>query len=289
MKNILLPTDFSKNSWHAIEYAIDFFADQFCNFHILNTYTPSIINSRYLATLTYDAGIEDYGKTNSEDELANMVRILKEKYPNPKHDYHTFSSFSLLVEAIKEIILNHQIDMVVMGTKGNSGLDKIFMGSNTVRVIKSITECPVMAIPHRLVNPDFQIAFATDLQKGFVQSELLPMLELAKHSNASIRVLHIQTESELSEIQQFNLNLLLKYLDGTPYQIHIVPEKNSISYRIQRFLKEKDISLLSMIHYQHSFIEKLTREHVIKNIAFETTIPFLVLPEHSKTDIVENQ
>lgn len=286
MKNILLPTDFSKNSWHAISYAIKFYTNETCTFHLLNTYTPSIINSRYLATLTYDAGIEDYSKTNSENELANLVRKIKDEHPNPKHQFQTISSFSLLVEAIKETVLNQKIDMVVMGTKGNSGLEKIFMGSNTVRVIKSVTECPIMAIPNETTTLPKDIAFATDLNKGFQESELEPLLHLARECQATIRVVHVQIASELTEIQQFNLNLLLKFLDGTPYHIHIVPEKNSISFRIQRFLEEKKISILAMIHYQHSFIEKLTREHVIKNIAFETEIPFLVLPEHSKTNAV---
>ena len=36
MKNILLPTDFSENSWNAIKYAISFFKNQDCNFYLLH-------------------------------------------------------------------------------------------------------------------------------------------------------------------------------------------------------------------------------------------------------------
>ena len=36
MKNILLPSDFSKNSKNAIQYAIKFFENEECHFYILN-------------------------------------------------------------------------------------------------------------------------------------------------------------------------------------------------------------------------------------------------------------
>jgi len=36
MKNILLPSDFSKNSKNAIQYAMKFFENEECHFYILN-------------------------------------------------------------------------------------------------------------------------------------------------------------------------------------------------------------------------------------------------------------
>ena len=41
MKNILLPTDFSKNSINAIGYALEFLKDQKCQFYILNVQKAS--------------------------------------------------------------------------------------------------------------------------------------------------------------------------------------------------------------------------------------------------------
>ena len=36
MKNILIPTDFSENSWNAIKYALLFFKKTPCNFYLLH-------------------------------------------------------------------------------------------------------------------------------------------------------------------------------------------------------------------------------------------------------------
>ena len=36
MKNILIPTDFSENSWNAVKYALEFFKDTECDFYLLH-------------------------------------------------------------------------------------------------------------------------------------------------------------------------------------------------------------------------------------------------------------
>ena len=41
MKNILLPTDFSKNSKNAIRFALNFFEGETCHFYLLNCQKPS--------------------------------------------------------------------------------------------------------------------------------------------------------------------------------------------------------------------------------------------------------
>ncbi|MEO5790216.1 MAG: universal stress protein [Gelidibacter sp.] len=42
MKNILLPTDFSNNSWNALRYAIKLFENDHCTFHLFTAYTPVV-------------------------------------------------------------------------------------------------------------------------------------------------------------------------------------------------------------------------------------------------------
>ena len=51
-----------------------------------------------------------------------------------------------LIPTLKKIIVVQQPDLIVMGTKGASGLKKILIGSNTVNVIAN-TKVPVLVIP----------------------------------------------------------------------------------------------------------------------------------------------
>jgi hypothetical protein len=106
------------------------------------------------------------------------------------------------------------------------------------------------------------------------------MIDLAKSFKAAIRIVHVQYEIKaLTEIQMFNLNMLRKYLNEVEHYVHTVSELNSVSKTLEVFTKELDIHLLAMLNFQHSYMEKMTREPVVKRMAFHTQIPLLVIPE----------
>ena len=54
MKNILLPTDFSENSWNAIKYALQLFKTETCKFYLLNAYTPIIYDVEYVLGIQHN-------------------------------------------------------------------------------------------------------------------------------------------------------------------------------------------------------------------------------------------
>ncbi|MBD3660647.1 MAG: universal stress protein, partial [Arenibacter algicola] len=69
------------------------------------------------------------------------------------------------------------------------------------------------------------------------------------------------------------------YKRQVEHYVHTVSELNSVSQTLEVFANELDIHLLAMLNYQHSYMEKMTREPVIKRLAFHTQIPLLVIPE----------
>ncbi|MCB0371894.1 MAG: universal stress protein [Muricauda sp.] len=281
MQKILIPTDFSENAWNAIDYAMQLFRNKRCTFYLLNTYTPVIPSSRFMAKMVDGVRIVDAVRETSERGLQKTVKQIKSKYGNPKHSFETISSFNLLVEEVKDIVDTFGIHLVVTGTKGASGVDEVFMGSNTVRIIKSTKKCPILAIPYNFeyVTPS-EIAFATDFNRFYTTSELTPLLEMAKMFDATIRIVHVQYGIKaLTELQQFNLNMLRRYLGDVEHYVHTVSELNSVSHTLEMFSKELDIHLLALLNYQHSYMEKMTREPIIKRTAFHTQIPLLVIPE----------
>jgi nucleotide-binding universal stress UspA family protein len=281
MKKILIPTDFSENAWNAMRYAIELFKNENCVFYILNTYTPAIANSRFMAA-TIDGGlIENGAHLSSKRGLQNCVELIKKTSDNSKHSFKTISSFSFLVDEVKETVEKKGIDLIVTGTKGASGIAEVFMGSNTVRIIKGVKDCAVLAVPQDF---DFttpkEIAFATDFNRFYTLSELQPLIEITNIFGAVIRIVHVQNKIEaLSELQKFNLNMLRKYLKEVEHYVHTVSELSSVSKTLEIFSKELDIHLLAMLNYQHSFMERITREPIVKRVSFHTQVPLLVIPE----------
>ncbi|MFT4832813.1 MAG: nucleotide-binding universal stress UspA family protein [Psychroserpens sp.] len=281
MKNILIATDFSEDAWNAAKYAIELYKDMDCVFYLLNTYTPAKASGSFMAEALEGHDLEDVIKTNSENGLNRVVELINESFKYPNHSFKTISSFNLLVAAIKEIVNREKIDLIVTGAKGTTGLEEVFMGSNTVQIIKSVKNCPVLAIPKDFhFSALSEIAFATDFNRFYTISELLPLVEMAKAFKATIRIVHVQYKiKELTEIQQFNLNMLCKYLNGVEHSIHTITELNSVSKTLEAFSEDLDIHLLAMLNYQHSLMENLTKEPIVNRLVFHSNIPLLVIPE----------
>ena len=280
MKNILLPTDFSENAWNAIEYAIELFKNEECVFYVLNTYTPSIANSRFMATTSSTVMSGDAARLHSKRGLREVLKKIKLTYSLPNHNFKSISSFSLLIDQIKQTVEEKKIDLVVTGTKGASGLEEVFMGSNTVRIIKAIKNCPVLAIPYNYeFSKPLEITFVTDYKRCFDAGVLKPLLDMSLFFNAHLRIMHINEEKVLNKYQKSNMHILTEYLDSVSHSFHWMPFYSSKARAIDLFLNEMNSDMLAMVNYSHGPFEELIREPVVKRIAFNCKVPLLVLPE----------
>ena len=123
-KRILLPTDFSKNALNAIRYALGLYNDQTCDFYFLNAYQVSGYSLDSM--MVPEPGEPGYeaAKLNSAQRFDHLMEVLRLHPDNPKHTYHTISTFNSLLNAIKDIIAKKDIDIVIMGTKGSTGSEK---------------------------------------------------------------------------------------------------------------------------------------------------------------------
>lgn len=280
MKNILLPTDFSANAWNATKYAIELYRKKDCTFHLLNTYTPAIVHSRFMAASAQGGMLEDNVRTRSENGLIGLVEQIKAECKYSNHRFETISSFSLLTDEIRDLVDSAKIDLIVTGTKGASGFDEVFLGSNTVRIIKAVRKCPVLVVPenYEYIRPS-RIAFATDFKRNFSLDIIKPLTSLAANLEASIHVVHINEKEELDKFQQANKDMLSEFLNPIDYQFHWMPYFSGKSDVMQYFLKEFEMDMLALVNYKHGFLEELIREPVVKRVAFHAQIPILVMPE----------
>src|SRR5690554_6884486 len=126
MKNILLPTDFSENSWNAIVFALKFFEKNSCTFYLLHVNSLSYVaanDSPYVQTKDF---IENtFTKPAKKRLKAMMERVTTELPDNPNHHFFTLTDYNFFVDSVRNQVSEKKIDMIVMGTKGASGLKKV--------------------------------------------------------------------------------------------------------------------------------------------------------------------
>ena len=280
MKTILLPTDFSNNSWNTIYYAIKMFESQACHFILLNTYKVSTINVARPMTSTANRHLYDAAKQSSHEELAEMQRRLQGSLHNDQHTFETYSKYDSVRAGVASVLAEKDIDLVIMGTKGATGAKEVFLGSNTVKVIKHIRSCPVLVVPnHYEFTKLKKIVFPTDFTHFFNRSELLPMMETLKEHQARLHIFHVAQTLGLNEEQEYNKAVLKKHLAPVDFEFHKVDIKTTVTNAIEEFSEAINADMIALVHYQHTFLEKITQEPVVKKVAFHTEIPLMVLPE----------
>jgi nucleotide-binding universal stress UspA family protein len=166
-----------------------------------------------------------------------------------------------------------------MGTAGSTGAKEIFMGSNTVKMVKHIDLCPIISVPlkYEYEEPE-QIVFATDFKRHFNKIELNCLIELQLIHNFRVSVLHVKKENALDSIQQQNKNILKQCLDNDNTVFEEIITQTNIADAINDYTEDHKINLVCLLNYEHSFIEKLTHEPIIKKISFHSAIPLLILP-----------
>ena len=278
MKKILLPTDFSENSWNAIKYALQLFKDEQCTFTLLNTYSPIIYDPEYVMIETMRTQVFDSVRQVSQDELKKLEDRILNEFKNPNHIFARLSAYNILALEVRELQEAENIDCVVMGTKGASGVKEVLIGSNTVHVFKN-AKCPILAIPDNFsFETPHEILFPSDYEINYQKKHLQPLVDIASKYHSRINIMHITYGDELTEKQEVNKQKLETYFKEIAYLFHSVHNQN-ITEAIENFQLQSRINLLVMIKNKHTFFENLFLKKTINQIGFHLNIPFMVIPE----------
>jgi nucleotide-binding universal stress UspA family protein len=281
MKKVLLPTDFSANAWNAISYALNLFKNEECIFYFLHTYVPPFYRMDYLIGGPAFSGLPD---TMLEITLTGLDKTMKDvetHFPNEKHMFKKIASFNMLTDEINEVAEREDIDLVVMGTQGATGAKQIFLGSNTVFVMRK-AKIPVLAIPENYHFKEIKnILFPSDYITLYKRRELKPLIDLAKKHKASVTSLHVTEEGELTEAQKKHREFLKECMEEIEYHCKEL-YKQVMPTAVYDYLSVNKFELLAMMNRKHSFLERMLLKQNVEDIGFHVDIPFLVLPDTSK-------
>lgn len=268
MMNILLPTDFSENSRNAAAYALQFFRDIPCNFHLLHVLTiPS------MAVGVSNSVIPDDVQKKFE-ELLSQLHVLK---GNPEHNFHISFKVNYLIEAVRQQIAEKNIDLILMGTKGATNKKGPIIGKNTSDVMMKV-KCPVMAISENAIfKAHKEILFPTDYKIHYSEKMLNTLLILTNLSKASVKILELfNSEIEPSEEQLTNKNFLENsFVSNKPLVQTYYSAKNSDTDLF--FQSNPNVDMIVMAAKNLNLCQKLLKNNSQNQIPFINHLPLLVL------------
>ncbi|MCC4213965.1 universal stress protein [Leeuwenhoekiella parthenopeia] len=277
MKRILLPTDFSKNAYNAIEYAVQLFEQEACEFSLLHTYSPLIVPAHPVLDSYSVLKMQKMAQENAEKNLEDLVDKITNRFNNQKHSFQTHASFNLLTEEMKNCVQEKSIDLVVMGTQGATGAKEIFLGTETMDAIKKM-KCPVLAVPEGFTyeNPR-EILFPTDFELDTSNKYLSLLRYICETHGSRIHMLNAYYGNPLSVSQEERKQFLDNFFIENVHLFHIA-ENTEVIAAIEQFQLKHKINLLVMVHNKHNLLENILFRPIINQVAYHTHVPFLVIP-----------
>lgn len=140
MKKILVPTDFSSQAENALKVAAQLAKKHGCEIYLLHILEVSVHT------------VDPVSTYNNLPEAMFFMKLAHKQFEELKNkDYlkgltiHEHVEFHEIFKGVFHVCKKHNIDLVVMGSNGASGLKEMLIGSNTEKVVRT-SETPVLVI-----------------------------------------------------------------------------------------------------------------------------------------------
>jgi nucleotide-binding universal stress UspA family protein len=276
-KRILIPTDFSRNAYNAIKYAMELYSREYCEFFILNTYYLSGYSKENLLSPEPTAKDLNNVKERSEKNIARLKVQMSYYAENDKHSFTYLSEFGSFFDVLKKTVEKNDIELVVMGTQGETDNKTVILGTNAVNAMEKIRNCPVLAIPSTvLFKEPNEIVFPTSYRTHYKEKELATLVEISRLLNAPIRILHVQKDRALNKAQLENKILLEKILEPasfTHHRLYNVDLKDGVSC----FVQSRQSEMIAIVNKKHNFFGSIFSNPMVKELGKHTNVPLLAM------------
>lgn len=141
IKRILIPVDFSANSLHALDYAVDFAKASKAELLVI-----SVVEPLYYAMSEFAAPavgeLLDEQRRRSRDQLTRLEASYAKRKVKLRAVLQVGRPYQAIVDAAKRF----QADLIIMATHGRTGVSHLLLGSVAERVVR-IADRPVLTLP----------------------------------------------------------------------------------------------------------------------------------------------
>jgi nucleotide-binding universal stress UspA family protein len=291
MKTILVLTDFSIRARYAAEYATNIAIRQHAN--LLLCHIKAADNDA-----DTDGAISPQADDYSVDEQA-MFEDLTETAKNLKRlikaDSHSFKPtidllpiIGTLPKTVSKLIATYEADLVVMGSRRCNRIDRFLSGSRTHQLLDAVS-CPVLLIPEGAMFKNINvIVYATDLTFNN-QNVMNYLVDIAQPFKASIIVNYISPVGKPITIAEKASRLSLSVppdKDHFPIIYHNM-KGYGIKADLVEMTRQENADILTLVHKQYDFFEKLFHASMSKQMADSAIVPLLILP-HAYSVVTDN-
>ena len=208
MKKILIPTDFTLNSFQTIDYVLQLFKHEHCDFYFLNTYSYNVNGLDAMQMLQADEDWFDKPRDYAVKQLGKLVSRYTLNRNDLNHHFFAIPECSGLLSSIQKNTKVLDIDLIILTSKNEKRL-----GAKTQAIVDKIRCCPVLIVPpHAATCNAINITIASDFKQQVNTNQIDGFCSILKHTNLDITVLILAKQNTLSDAAANHLEMMLAYL-----------------------------------------------------------------------------
>ncbi len=267
IKKILVPTDFSESATKAFLFAQKLAKNFGATLKLIHVYRTD------LGVPVPETMAFQLLEARRDEALYKMESFLKKASNTLKIETVVEMGFpsDLLIDYSKN--KKEEIDLIIMGTKGEHNIAEMILGSVSTAVIRDAA-CPVLAIPENCKDDDIiEIAYATDLKSDNADS-LKEAAEIAKLFNALLYCVTVDVfgDNNSSEKNRFSALITENGIDTNLTEI----KSDTVEHGLDTYIHENGIDMLIMYRPHRTFFEKIFHSSTTKQVALHSSVPLLV-------------
>lgn len=141
IERILVPVDFSASSSAAIDHAVELARGVGAVIDLVHCYPASVG-----ALPPYGAALPDNTHQALRDSAQKRIESARDRVAEAGVQVQAHLSADVPSHAIAEAARELDSDLIVMGTRGLSGIRHILLGSVAERTVR-VAPCPVLTVP----------------------------------------------------------------------------------------------------------------------------------------------
>lgn len=196
MHTILVPFDFSEEAENAFRFAQQIATKTQGKLKLVHIVeTPTTQSFSTMGEMNLDsAQLNQVYMIELVEKRKNQLKEIEEQHQNKPYKFKTRLAFGNPYAGISTEIADIKADLVVMGSKGSSGLEELLIGSNTEKVVRH-AKCPVITVKQPVdVDEIKKIIFASDFSE--VNSRVIQHIKsLQEVLGAELSLVKINTPS----------------------------------------------------------------------------------------------
>lgn len=267
ISHILAPTDFSESAYNAVKAAIIFAEDVNAEVTILHTYEVPSSTGMLMS-------LEHVIHGDAKKEMEGLMNRLKDEGLNLRLVKTQLLRDDVAV-GVTKYSTRHNVDLIMIGNKGETNLNTLFLGSNAKNVIK-YAKIPVWIISSdNAMEQTKVILFALDNDDILGNIQTFPLIQIAQTYNSKVRFVHVlrKGQKKMTEVS------IPESFSGIATDFMEIEGDNPVK-TIDTYADNNDINFTCLVYKKRSWLESLTQGTSINTKQFaEEDMNVLILKE----------